>query len=242
MEISIRHDLEAFGRDVVRMEKQMPFVAALALTLTARDALVDLKTHLAEEIDRPRPFTTNSMYVERATKQNLQAEILFKRGAGGRGAGKYLRSIAYGQPRGPKAFEGGLAARGTLKSGMYAVPARGQSLDAQGNVPGSVIRAMLSDAGVARGLPAFSNAKTRKKRRRKGKKVYFTPLPGSKLAPGIYESGGRSRPKLAMLFVKKQPRYEQRLHKEEVALKTVNRVIADRFVEAFDRANSTSRF
>lgn len=242
MDISIKHDLDSFSRDLKSMEKQMPFVCALALTLTARDALGDLKTHLNDTIDRPRPFTINSMYVEGATKTRLTAEVKFKHAAGGRGAGKYLRSIAYGQPRPLKAFEKGLAAKKSLPAGRYAVPALGQKLDAYGNVPGGVLRAMLSDVGIARGDAQFSTKKSRKNRRKKGK-AYFTPPPGSKMPAGVYVSGsGGKPPVMALAFVRKTPNYSQRLDMDAVALRTTNRVIGQRFAEAFDRANRTSRF
>ncbi len=143
-------------------ERQWPFIFQVALNDTARDVLKVYQTAMPYYIDRPVPFTINSMFVKLATKQNLNATVQWKEftGSGSIPAGKYLTPEVYGGPRRQKRFEKALQAAGLIPSGWVAVPTKDAPIDSYGNVPGSYITQILSYLGAN---PDFQSNRSVKK-------------------------------------------------------------------------------
>lgn len=168
-------------------EKNWPFVISLAANRTADAVLKKYREEMPKYLDRPRPFTLNSMYVKRGNKKAPEATVEWRQFAGkGVPAGKYLIPQVEGGNRKQKGFEKALSTIGLLPSGWVAVPTNDVRLDAQGNVPGSYITRILSFLRADRS--GTQNRGTGK--RTNAKKVKFfgiAPESNTRLGPGIYE-------------------------------------------------------
>lgn len=145
--------------------RQWPFIFQVALNNTAADVLKTFQTAMPYFIDRPTPFTVNSMFVKQSTKQKLEATIQWKEftGTGSIPAGKYLTPEVYGGARKQKRFEKALQAAGLIPSGWVAVPTKDAPIDSYGNVPGGYITQILSYLGAN---PDFQANRSVKKLRR----------------------------------------------------------------------------
>jgi hypothetical protein len=90
--INVRVDLKAITRSLdVLARQQVPFAAATALTALARRVQEAEKAGLKEKLNRPTPFTINSVGVRSARKDNLTA-LVFVRDI----AASYLEPFEFG--------------------------------------------------------------------------------------------------------------------------------------------------
>jgi hypothetical protein len=158
---------------VGRAAKQVPFVAAFALTNVMKDAREAERKTMRSVFDRPTNFTLNALQVRPATKQRLQAELGFKEGFGSVPAWKYLGPQVAGGPRKAKRFELALRAKGILRSNEFCVPGRGTQLDGYGNMNRGQIVRILSALGAASGA-AQNTVRRPKRSTRKRNLDYFS--------------------------------------------------------------------
>lgn len=96
--LSIKADVDAAERmlsDIGR--KQLPFATAMALNDTAADVKEREERGIEQEFDRPTPFTKRALYVRRATKSRLAAQVGVKPVQA-----EYLRLQVTGGVRRPK--------------------------------------------------------------------------------------------------------------------------------------------
>jgi hypothetical protein len=182
---------------------------ASALTAVAVDVVEAIKKELPAALDRPTPYTMNSMFVKPARADRLEAEAFFKDELGtsklGRPATKYLRWLVYGGVRSVKAFESAMQKAGYMEKGWVAVPGAGARVDQYGNVsPGQIIQILSQlrvtlTAGHTRNM-GFG-AKSIAAQRRAGGRFFAVPArTKGGLAPGIYqrEFGGQN---IAPVFI-----------------------------------------
>lgn len=175
-------------------DRDLPFIAATAINMTAKEVRKDLQDDMRAVFDRPVPFTINSLQTAPiATKTSLTATLRYKDFAGkGVPAWKYLAAQIYGGERALKGFERALQGAGLLPKGYAAVPAKDFPLDQYGNVPGAYIVQVLSY------LRAFGETGYTANRAAKGRgtkrKFYVVNGTNSRdnrgLPWGIYERGG----------------------------------------------------
>lgn len=166
MQIKVSHDFDKLKYQMGAMAKQVPFAAALALTKTAVDARAELVRVLPSIIDRPVPYTLNSMYVKKATRNRLEAEVGFKDNYSSDSAAEskhYLMALINGGPRRTKRFEGRLIMTGKLSRGEHLVPTKFADIDAFGNVSRGQITKILSQLKTAVVLGDNSNASNSKR-------------------------------------------------------------------------------
>ncbi|WP_227459302.1 hypothetical protein [Cupriavidus pauculus] len=79
IDISVRADVKAFQRSLDEFaRKQMPFATAQALNAVALRVRDAERENMVKRLDRPTPFTVNSVAVQRATKAKLQATVFVK--------------------------------------------------------------------------------------------------------------------------------------------------------------------
>jgi hypothetical protein len=77
--LSIRSEVAAFLRGLDRtVTRQMPFVVAKALTLTAGEMKGNTRRRMVRIFDRPTPYTLNGLFVSPATKRRPRAIVGFK--------------------------------------------------------------------------------------------------------------------------------------------------------------------
>lgn len=158
---SIKADFDRADRilsDIGR--KQLPFATALALNDTAQDVKLREERQIEKDFDSPTPFTKRGLYLRRASKARLAAQVGFKPVQA-----EYLRLQVTGGVRSPK--------RKAL-----VVPA-GIRLNKYGNMPrGTVARlAARKDVFVAgRGRGATSHLPPGLYQRPKGKAGRAKPM------------------------------------------------------------------
>ncbi len=194
------------ARHIEGASRQIPFVTAYALTKAMQDAQAVEYAKMQAVFDRPTRYTLNSLYVVRAEKHNLRAELRFKEGFGGTPAWKYLGPQVRGGGRRHKGFERALMSAGILKGGEYVVPGSGVKLDGHGNIPGGVITRILSALGANRD-PSQNTTRRPKRSNRKRNLDYFV-LRGTKAPDGVYLRVGRTASPI-LIFVK-APAYSPR--------------------------------
>lgn len=194
-----------------------PGILAEASNETGFYVLAKFKQQLPQYIDRPTPFTLNSMFVKKASRSNPDASVQWKdwTGSGSVPAGKYLQPEVHGGPRRPKRFERALQASGLMPQGYVAVPTKDAPRDAYGNVPGGFITQVLSYLkanpdfmqnrqvnrlkkmgtgkllkGVFKTATNYEKVKAREERARKKKPKFFSSIQGQNNNPlpsGVYE-------------------------------------------------------
>jgi hypothetical protein len=169
---------------------------ATALSRSAVQVRDTIRRNMPRMLDRPTPWTINSLFAKPATAARLQAEVNFKDDRattnGGTPATYYLLPQVEGGPRRAKRLEVALRAVGALPPGYFAVPAAGAKLDAYGNVTRGQIVQILSQlriqlvAGSNRNMSFDARGQIAAQRRAGGR--FFLRRPGQGDGqPGIYQ-------------------------------------------------------
>ena len=94
--LSIKSDLKDLTAHLSRIQRQqIPFASALAITKTAQDVRTDLYQNMLKVFDAPvayavprnikEPKQRGSLYLVKATKKNLEAEVYVKNMTFGKG-------------------------------------------------------------------------------------------------------------------------------------------------------------
>jgi hypothetical protein len=147
IQISVKHNIEDTIRRLRAQTKQVPFAIAKALTDTARDAARDVQSKLPQVIDRPTPFTRNSIRWKRATKQTLTSAVYIAPIAAA-----YLSPLITGETAKPR-------------KGKALVLPGADRLNQYGNIPRTRIRTLLRNpknfAGTVRGVGGIWQRKGR---------------------------------------------------------------------------------
>lgn len=236
--------------------KQARYAASLTLNTLARHPVPDALRHeMRDSLDRPTPFTLNSLTVTKpATVADLSAHVGFKEASGGsRPASDYLRWQVSGGQRRLKGFEIALRNIGILPAGYYITPGRGAQIDAYGNMSRGQIVAILSYFRAfpeeGRGFKMNATAATRR-RMAKGTRSklgyrYFVGRPGDGRGQlGIYQDVRITtgvRELLPVLIFVQWARYEPRLDLRYAADITVRREAGPTFRAALAQALRTAR-
>lgn len=220
MRIDVKHGLDQMLDGLEGLDpRNIPFAVAMTLTRTAKAVETFTKSTMAEHIDRPTPFTINSLFTKSATKTNLVAIVMFKDFAGkGAPAGRYLQPITEGKPRTDKSSERKLKNAGVMRLDQYLVPAKGTRLNAYGNVPAQTYVQVLSYLKASGESGFLANRTANSMKRNKKMRRFFAIQEDSarsglarSLPPGIYErlaSAGKDGKAVRMIFAfVRQPRY-----------------------------------
>ena len=249
-----------------RLEReQLPFAAALALTRTAQVVAGDLRTQMQVVFDRPTPATLDSLFIQPATKQKMEARVWIKdgrsSGAGGQSVGrqgawgkgraaiKWLTPEVFGGPRDDKGIEGLLRRKGALQQGQYIMPGESMkgSLDKYGNISTGLMTKMLSGAGLYTEEGYNANATDSKRSKKKGNAQRFFVMHNSKGKPiGIVEryawgKGSRLSIRIAVAFVSKRPTYGKTLDFFAIAQRSAEDALPIEFEKAMAQALATRR-
>src|SRR5574337_873685 len=202
--------------------KQAPFATALALTRTAQAIPAALGAAARSVFDRPRPFTTGAgaMYVKRADKASLTAEVGYKDIQT-----RYLRWQIAGGARVQKGFERALTGLGLLPAGHVVTPGAGLKLDAFGNIPRAQLVQILGQ--LKSGVSVFAG-----RGKRMSRQGLFVILPGATahqarhLTPGIWRRGEgaswRDRHAVPLIHYIEAAAYHPRLDLEGAARRVVD--------------------
>lgn len=220
MRINVQTNFPAFTQQLQALGNQLPFVAAVALTRTAKDVEPAIKAKMRSVFDRPTRYTLNGMFIQSATKANLQSAVWLKDKLGsGTPVDRYLEPQIKGGVRGHKGMETALVASGFMRRGDFAVPASGAQIDGNGNMRRGQIVQMLAQLNVAGRTGRTGRASRRVVRQ--GSSWFALPTPYRGLSAGVYFTrrvGGRTKTVPVLLFVS-QVRYDTKLPFEEVGVK-----------------------
>lgn len=213
----------------------MPYAASTALTRVALHAAKKaLPDAMRQQFDQPVGYTLNSLRTQPATKDKLVATVAVKnQAAGGVPQENYLLPEVEGGARKRTRTEQALGYIGVLTGGQYAIPGKGMTLDAAGNVRGAEVKTILSTLKRLRGVSATRSRSGQ--RLRKGRKLnndLFVGKPkGGNRPDGIWRrEGHRIRP--LYVFRDQVPTYSKRLDFAGV----VAAVARERFASEFAKA------
>nr|WP_294864363.1 hypothetical protein [uncultured Pseudogulbenkiania sp.] len=122
--------------------RQLPFATALGLNAVAERIRRGEREVMRQRFDRPTSYTLDSLYVRRASKSKLVAEVSIKDEAfKAAPAANWLRSEIDGGERRQKRSERALSIVGL---GRYWTPGPGAQMDGYGNVGRGFIVKMMS--------------------------------------------------------------------------------------------------
>ena len=210
----------------------VPYATATALTRTAKHAADKaLPAEMRSVFGNPVAYTLKSLRVEPATKDNLSARVMVKNTAdGGVAPENFLLPQVDGGGRKHKRAEAAMRYAGVLRSGQFAMPGEGLSLDANGNVKGAEVRTILTALKSIRGGVGAKGQRAGRGRKLANDLFVGKPRGGNR-PDGIWRREGH-RIRALFAFTDKAPQYGRRLDFNGV----VQRVALDRFKVEFDKA------
>jgi hypothetical protein len=249
MRINIQTNFPQVAQRLSELGRQAPFVAAVSLTRTIKDAQAAIKSEMQSVFDRPTAYALNGTFIKPATKQKLEARVWVKDAPFGKGtpADRFLLPQIYGGGRGQKGMERLLQRSGLMPAGWFAVPAVGAQLDGNGNVKRSQIVQILSQLKLQRGAGfesrATGSARSNRTIARQGVTYFALPAKRRGLEPGIYlkrkfAHGTAVRP--VFIFVQSL-NYRPRLRFFEVGEATANAQFPRHFETEWAKAVATAR-
>jgi len=173
-------------------KKDLPYILTVAQNDTAFDIQNGWREELPRVFDRPTALTLNAVLYRRATKAKPVAEVFIRDEASkGTPPSKYLYPEVAGGPRRPKASEQRLRSAGILGPGEFWVTGRGAPVDAFGNLPGKVLRTIISDLQASfdpsQNTTEASRAKRLKRKKVRGGHYFYNLARRGRLSRGIYE-------------------------------------------------------
>ena len=209
--------------DIVRdmgalVHSTVPLVTAKALTFTAQAAQRSIKADMARTFaGGATAYTLNSMRVDTATPQKLAARVAVKDQStnGGTLPQDYLFPEVFGGARKEKRFERALRYAGIMAAGERAVVARGQAVDAHGNMPRGELARIIA---AAKGASAPRRSARSKAAAPRALKKPYVQLRGRGVA-GIWKRDAAGL-HAVMIFVAKPPSYRKRLDFAAIAAAT----------------------
>jgi len=71
-------DLKKIDTALASMKRQIPFATAIAITQITKQVKEDEEKEIVRVFDRPTRFTRNSIFMQRATKMDLTAQVWLK--------------------------------------------------------------------------------------------------------------------------------------------------------------------
>ena len=249
MRINVQTNFPEASTRLRELGRQAPFVAAVTLTRSMKDAQVAIKSEMQRAFVGPTTYTLNGTFLKPAKKTDLEARVWVKDNPSGKGtpADRFLLPQIYGGSRGQKGMERLLQRSGLMPAGWYAVPAAGAQLDGNGNVKRSQIVQILSQLKLQRGAGFESrvtgSARSNRTIARQGVTYFALAKKHRGLEPGIYlkrrfAHGAAVRP--VFIFVQ-SVQYQPRLRFFEVGTATVNARFPGHFDTEWAKAVATAR-
>jgi hypothetical protein len=197
----IKIDLSHHKPSMIGFQKdQFPFALSKALTATAWDAYWDIRSQLPIIFDRPTPWTIKAMYVQKATKHSLYAELGYKEWAHkGTASVKIMGHFVRGGTRPFKRSEKLLQQKSLIPKGHFLIQSKAATKNQYGNIPASKYNQMLSGVGAQLDTAQRSSRTSARRKTRNNAQRFFVGTPrGGNRAFAVYE---RLRGKLRPLFM-----------------------------------------
>lgn len=215
----------------VNAPRQVPYAAASMLTALAGDVRAAVQRQMPQVFDRPTDFTVRGVFTKGATRAKLESEVYFPESPDQAGKSKreYIRPGAQGAARrNQKKTEFLLTRIGALPAGWVTTPGKGATLDAHGNLAGSVYRQIINVLQIRPGQKPVA-ARSMKAAKKMGvAAVFFAVAPGANtlgknggwLPPGVWKHLPDRKISQILKFVKKAS-YTKRLDVKQIARDTI---------------------
>lgn len=227
MKIKLALDTDAVRQALAIERGAVTSATRSTLNRTAERARDDIRTEMGRVFDRPTPYTLNSMMIDYARRDRLEAQVRFKDGLGNknRSPERWVGVQVRGGAREQKAAERRISWRRGNQP-VFLVPTRFAEIDSYGNINRGQLTKILSEINA---LDDGNNkrdrvGKARGRRRREEYFAVFRSVPG--LKPGIYQrrrTGFGNGVVPIYFFARKAPQYRQRLDFDGVARQSVER-------------------
>jgi hypothetical protein len=220
IKIEISHDIDNIRAKLMRVKpEKWKKILAYAANETGFYAQNKVYKEMQRVIDKPRPYTLNSLFVKRTSTKDPDTTVMWRPGSlSGNSAGRYLVPQVTGGQRQEKGFEKLLRLGGILPNGYYLIPTKDAPDDGYGNVPGPYIVRILSYVRAFRDHLQNRNINPEKAKRKKVQFFVIRPGDKSHLPPGIYERlsifGGAIR---RVFFFSRKAIYKQKFPFYDVA-------------------------
>jgi hypothetical protein len=214
--------------------EQFPFAFSKALNDTAFDVMFFYQSTVQSILEDPTPFTVKSMYVKKATKKTLSAEVGFKEFASkGTPAVKYMSHLQYGGERLAKRAEVLLRQKGHLEKTEWLIPTE-HYRDKYGNVRRGQVQKMLSAVQSTLDTAAYSKGDKAKQ--------FFIPSVRSQqhLGKHIYTRRGKNKMRMFMRIVN-SVKYKPILRYGELCSAHADKVFAGNLQKAIVYAVGSAR-
>lgn len=208
---------------------QWPLILSNAANETAYYVLNKIRQQMPSFIDRPTPYTLNSMFVDKATPAKLEASVQWKDRQ--RSAGQYLKPEVFGGDRKLKGFETALISARLMPQGYHAVPSKDAPLDAYGNVQRGLYNRILS---ALRSNPDAVLTKKRRSTKSRAQYVVIMPNSGRNLVPGIYQRSGRGL--LRLFAYVSRTTYREQFPFYDIGAQAAQAKFPDKLAAALDQA------
>jgi hypothetical protein len=195
IKLEIQSELAKMSKDLAELSpEQLRKALKSSAIQTAFKVKDGLRQAMLEQLDRPKNFTLNALYVDKGKKGGDFEDVTIQyRDRGGKAffPGHYLLPQVFGGSRPMKRFEKALQYTFPQLGKVYVVPSQFAKLDAFGGVPGGYITRILSNLRAD-----LSGTQNKGSRRTRNKKLgYIIVKDGivlngggrTGLADGIYE-------------------------------------------------------
>lgn len=184
MQLDLSTNIDQLKRSMAGLEKQIDFAASKALNASAHAVRKSMPAYLQRTLDRPTPFTAgeNAMFVKRATRTDLAAQVNFKDKQAA-----YMRYQVEGGVRQPT--RKALRLPSAIKLNQY------------GNLPKGIIQQLIA---VARKEGKLGKRKSRRIQVSNKLELFYgdpKDVGGRNLPPGIYKVVRGQRTQLVPLIV-----------------------------------------
>lgn len=235
IDIKVEVDTSGLDQFLQFSERRIRAAVATALTRTAVEARKAWQGELRAKLDRPTPYTTNSVRTEMARADKLEAVVAIKDQGEGIVPSEYLGTQQRGGDRNLRKFEKALVAKGAMPSGYKVVPGRYALVDGFGNIRRSqivdVIRQLGAGYSVGYQRVISRDAGRRAKAiKRSGRRYVAITDDKGKLFPGIWQEKGKG---LVPVFqFVRSVRYRQRIDLYQKA----RDIVGQQLQAQFDRA------
>ena len=234
------------GNVMAEIKKQIPFAIAKALNDVAAEVRKSERIEMENVFNKPTPYTLNSIFFKKATKQKFEVNIIIRNEAGkGTPPVKYLEPQIYGGTRGAKSSELQLREKGLMDNNMFWTPGVGARLNQYGNIsPGHIVQIMSAlksfrEAGYLANYGEGNTVGKRKSKNPLANKIFVQKDWGKSLYPGVYQ---RSKTGLKPLLIfLENPQYKQRFDFFKVGETVYDKQFEIKFNEAIQYALSTAR-
>ena len=240
--ISVKDNVREVLAFTDRLSKQYEFAVARALTDTAVELRIELYAEQRRVFDRPTRYTQNSMFVRKATRAKLTAEVLLKDRLLSGTTRSHVDTIGHqytGGNRRAKAIELYGRRAGLMAQNEFLVPGAGARLDSNGNMSRGQVQQVLSQIRLGIDPASFATKSTRSVRNQKRAGLMFWSRGDGHLPRGVWLRTATGV--LPVLLVERNLKYDQLVKVQQIGDRVFARSFEANLRRSWASAKATAR-